>query len=122
MTAPASAWNKGDVVRDPIATAEALASDFAATAVQRDRAGGTPKHERDLLRASGLLTLIIPAELGGGGASWATALRTVRAIARADGSLAHVFGFQHLLLATVRLFGTGAQFESLARATVEGRW
>jgi alkylation response protein AidB-like acyl-CoA dehydrogenase len=122
MTAPASAWNKGDVVRDPIATAEALASDFAATAVQRDRAGGTPKRERDLLRASGLLTLIIPAELGGGGASWATALRTVRAIARADGSLAHVFGFQHLLLATVRLFGTRAQFESLARATVEGRW
>jgi alkylation response protein AidB-like acyl-CoA dehydrogenase len=122
MTAPVSAWNKGGVVRDPIATAEALASDFAATAVQRDRAGGTPKHERDLLRASGLLTLIIPAELGGGGASWATALRTVRAVARADGSLAHVFGFQHLLLATVRLFGTGAQFESLARATVEGRW
>jgi alkylation response protein AidB-like acyl-CoA dehydrogenase len=120
--APASARNKGDVVRDPIAAAEVLASDFAATAIQRDRTGGTPKRERDLLRASGLLTLTIPAELGGGGASWATALRTVRAIARADGSLAHVFGFQHLLLATVRLFGTRAQFGSLARATVEGRW
>jgi alkylation response protein AidB-like acyl-CoA dehydrogenase len=120
--APASAWNKGDLVRDPIAIAEVLAGDFAATAIQRDRTGGTPKRERDLLRASGLLTLVIPAELGGGGASWATALWTVRAIARADGSLAHVFGFQHLLLATVRLFGTRAQFESLARATVEGRW
>ena len=107
---------------DPLVVAEALADDFAASAVRRDRTGGVPKHERDALRASGLLALIIPDSLGGGGASWATTLRAVRAIARADGSLAHVFGFQHLLLSTVRLFGTRAQFESLARGTTEGRW
>jgi alkylation response protein AidB-like acyl-CoA dehydrogenase len=41
---------------------------------------------------------------------------------RVDGAVAHVYGFQHRLLATVRLFGTGDQFESLARATVAGRW
>jgi alkylation response protein AidB-like acyl-CoA dehydrogenase len=109
-------------VRDPVAIAEALATDFEATAIERDRAGGTPKSERDALRASGLLALSLPPDLGGGGASWATALKTVRAIARADGSLAHVYGFQHLLLATVRLFGTPTQFESLARATAAGRW
>lgn len=107
---------------DPIEIAGALARDFGATAVERDRAGGTPKRERDALRASGLLTLAIPAGLGGLGASWSTTLQAVRAIARADGSLAHVFGFQHLLLATVRLFGTPAQFEALARETVEKRW
>lgn len=105
----------------PVALAEELAHDFAATAVERDRRAGTPKRERDLLRRSGLLALVVPAELGGGGADWTTALRTVRAIARADGSLAHVFGFQHLLLATVRLFGNAAQFERLARATAQER-
>jgi alkylation response protein AidB-like acyl-CoA dehydrogenase len=106
-------------VTDPLSVAEALARDFAATAVERDRRGGTPKRERDALRKSGLLSLIDPARFGGGGADWATAMRTVRTIARADGSVAHVFGFQHLLLATVRLFGTPAQFEGWARKTVE---
>jgi alkylation response protein AidB-like acyl-CoA dehydrogenase len=111
-----------DVTRDPLAVAGALAVDFEATAVRRDRAGGTPKRERDALRASGLLGLIVPNELGGGGATWTTTLRTVRVVARADGSLAHVFGFQHLLLATVRLFGNRTQFEGLARRTVAERW
>ncbi len=112
----------GDSTRDPLAIAESLARDFASTAVERDRAGGTPKRERDAVRASGLLALAIPKEFGGSGASWPTTLHVVRAVARADGSLGHVFGFQHLLLATVRLFGTPGQFESLARATVERRW
>jgi alkylation response protein AidB-like acyl-CoA dehydrogenase len=112
----------GESRRDPLALAESLARDFAATAIERDRRGGTPKSERDALRASGLLALSVPKELGGSGASWPATLHVVRAIARADGSLGHVFGFQHLLLATVRLFGTPRQFESLARATAEGRW
>jgi alkylation response protein AidB-like acyl-CoA dehydrogenase len=105
-------------VTDPLALAEALARDFAATAVERDRRGGTPKLERDALRKSGLLSLTVPARFGGAGADWATAMRTVRTIARADGSVAHVYGFQHLLLATVRLFGTPAQFEGWARKTM----
>jgi alkylation response protein AidB-like acyl-CoA dehydrogenase len=99
--------------------AEDLAREFAATAVERDRRGGTAKHERDALRASGLLGLVVPRDLGGHGADWATTLRIVRILGRADGSLAHVFGFQHLLLATVRLFGNASQFERLARATVQ---
>lgn len=102
---------------DPLAVAERLAGVFAETAVERDRRGGTPKHERDLLRESGLLSLWIPADLGGGGATWTTAMRATRILARADSSIAHVFGFQHLLLATLRLFGGPAQFEPLARET-----
>jgi alkylation response protein AidB-like acyl-CoA dehydrogenase len=111
-----------DRPRDPIAIAEGLSRDFAITALERDRAGGIPKRERDAIRASGLLTLVVPEALGGWGASWRTTLEAVRSLARSDGSVAHVFGFQHLLLATVRLFGTPKQFEALARATVAGRW
>ncbi len=107
---------------DPLAIADALAREFSTTAVDRDRAGGTPKRERDAIRSSGLLGLVVPAHVGGIGASWPTALRAVRAVARADGSLGHVFGFHHLLLATVRLFGGRAAFEALGAATVERRW
>ncbi len=118
----ATSSTEAEGARDPLAIAATLARDFAATAAERDRRGGTPKVERDALRASGLLTLSIPRELGGHGASWSTVLHAVRAIAWADGSLAHVFGFQHLLLATVRLFGGRERFEPLAAETVERRW
>jgi alkylation response protein AidB-like acyl-CoA dehydrogenase len=77
------------------AVADGLAREFAVDAVARDRRGGTPKRERDRLRASGLLRLIIPASLGGWGASWPTTLAIVRRIAEVDSSVAHVFGFQH---------------------------
>ena len=78
---------------------------LAGNAIERDRRGGTAKHERDLIRRSGLLALSIPADEGGWGASWAATLQAVRRLARVDGSLAHLFGFHHLLLATIRLFG-----------------
>ena len=107
---------------DARAVAEALARDFAASAAERDRAGGTAKRERDLLRESGLLALSVPQELGGGGAPWSDVLEVVRIFARADGSLAHLFGFQHLMLATARLFGTPEQWRPLLRETARQRW
>ena len=45
---------------DYLEIAHSLAQEFAETAVQRDKKGGTAKAERDLLRKSGLLSLIIP--------------------------------------------------------------
>ena len=89
---------------------------------QRDRRGGTAKRERDLLRESGLLALSIPADEGGWGASWATTLQAVRRLARVDGSLAHLFGFHHLLLATTRLFGDAWQWQEAYAGTVAERW
>lgn len=49
----------------PLQIARRLAADFAENAAERDVAGGTPKAERDALRRSGLLSLIIPREYGG---------------------------------------------------------
>ncbi len=110
------------VAGDPLAGLDALIEAVASTAVERDRAGGTAKRERDLLRGSGLLGLSVPRQLGGGGASWATVLQVVRRLAQVDSSLAHLFGFHHLMLATLRLFGTPAQWEPLLRQTVRERW
>lgn len=102
--------------------AQALARDFAKTAVERDRRAGTPKAERDALRASGLLTMSIPRAYGGLGASWSETLDVVRILARADSSLAHLFAFQHLMLATVRLFAQPAQWEPWFEHTAQRHW
>jgi alkylation response protein AidB-like acyl-CoA dehydrogenase len=107
---------------DPMTKADELATDLAKTAVERDRRGGTAKRERDLLRDSGLLNLVIPRSLGGWGAAWGTTLSVVRRLSRVDSSLAHLFGFQHLMLATARLFGTEQQWSALFANTVRERW
>jgi alkylation response protein AidB-like acyl-CoA dehydrogenase len=99
--------------------AERIAAYLAESAVERDRAGGTAKRERDQFRSSGLLRAWIPVSYGGLGASWPEVLDIVRLVARVDSSLAHLFGFQHLILATLRLFGSPAQFEPLFRETAE---
>jgi alkylation response protein AidB-like acyl-CoA dehydrogenase len=74
------------------------------------------------LRQSGLLALSIAPSLGGHGAGSPDVLSVVRLFARADASLAHLFGFQHLMLATSRLFGHRSQWERLHRDTAEKRW
>ncbi|MDD2056728.1 acyl-CoA dehydrogenase family protein [Pseudomonas putida] len=106
----------------PLQTARALASEFARTVVERDRQGGTPKVERDAIRRSGLLALSIPREFGGLGGSWTQTFEVVREFARVDSSLAHVFGFHHLMLATVRLFATPAQWQPWFELTARKHW
>ncbi|MDP9898724.1 acyl-CoA dehydrogenase family protein [Variovorax ginsengisoli] len=93
-----------------------------ATAVERDERGGTPKVERDRLRDSGLLMLSVPLELGGLGASWCQTLDVVRGFARVDSSVAHLFGFHHLLLATTQLFAQPAQWQPWIEQTRAQRW
>jgi alkylation response protein AidB-like acyl-CoA dehydrogenase len=106
---------------DPIAIASALAARLAESAVERDRAGGHAATEREWIRESGLLALSIPAEYGGQGASWSTVYQVIRILARADSALAHVFGFHHLQLAGIRLYGSAQQQRRLLTETVEQR-
>jgi alkylation response protein AidB-like acyl-CoA dehydrogenase len=103
-------------------TARRLAAEFAETAVERDERGGTPKAERDALRQSGLLALSIPVQYGGLGAPWSETLAVVREFARVDSSLAHVFGFHHLMLATVRLFSRPEQWQPWFEQTARKNW
>jgi len=107
---------------DALELADRVATALAETAVARDALGGTPKRERDLLRESGLLSLAIPSELGGWGAAWPEILAVVRRLARVDGSVAHVFGFQHLLLATLRLFAHESQWRPWFSETAKHSW
>ncbi|QXI36445.1 acyl-CoA dehydrogenase family protein [Pseudomonas xantholysinigenes] len=108
--------------RPPLVVARELAGQFAASAVERDERGGTPKAERDALRASGLLSLAIPQAQGGQGASWRDTFEVVRTFARVDSSIAHVFGFHHLMLATVRLFSRPEQWQPWFEQTARKQW
>jgi len=102
--------------------ADQLARIFAQSAVERDKRGGTAKAERDLLRESSLLNLIIPPSLGGWGMDWTDTMKIVRTFARVDSSLAHLFGFQQLMLASVLLYGSQSQSEGLLGETVRNKW
>jgi hypothetical protein len=55
---PAAAQNTAHF--DPLAAATELATLLSANAVERDRPAATPAHERELIRASGLLALSVP--------------------------------------------------------------
>ncbi len=109
-------------VLTPMQTARRLAAEFAETAIERDEAGGTPKEQRDAIRQSGLLALSIPTQFGGLGASWSETLGVVREFAKVDSSIAHVFGFQHLMLATVRLFSRPDQWQPWFEQTARKNW
>lgn len=98
---------------------QALAEQLAATAVERDHQGGHAAAERERIRASGLLRLSVPTQYGGAGASWSTVLAAVRTLAEADSALAHVFGFHHLQVAGVLLYGTPEQHAYFLTPTVE---
>ena len=107
------------LVQTPLEIAQQLAQQFAETAAERDKAGGNPKFERDLIRQSGLLGLSIPQQYGGQGADWKTIFQTIQIIAQVDSSLAHVYGFHHLLIATVQLFSQAEQYQSWFEQTVK---
>ena len=123
IEAPAAAPASAPAAAEPLAhTVARLAADFAATSAERDERGGTPKAERDALRASGLLALSIPRQYGGLGASWRETLQVVRDLSQGDSSIGHVFGFHHLMLATVQLFARQGQWQPWLEQTARRRW
>jgi alkylation response protein AidB-like acyl-CoA dehydrogenase len=97
--------------------AEQLSEYLAQTAADRDVQGGTPYEQRQVVRESGLLKLLIPQALGGLGGSWTEIYKIIRIIAKVDSSIAQVFAFQFLMLASIRLYGSNDQWKSLFKET-----
>lgn len=82
--------------------ARETADDLATDAVAREQAGKTPFDEVSRLREAGLLTLLVPAELGGGDADWPTAYAVVREIAAADGAIGQLLAGHYFLSFSTR--------------------
>src|SRR5690606_41673577 len=79
--------------QSPLEIARQLAETFAQTAAERDRQGGNPKAERDLLRQRRLLALSIPKHYGAQATHRQAILKTIQIIAPMDSSPAHAYGF-----------------------------
>ncbi|MGW0191259.1 acyl-CoA dehydrogenase family protein [Streptomyces sp. NPDC003362] len=98
------------------------ADDLATDAVVREQAGKAPFDEVSRLREAGLLTLLIPAALGGGGADWPTACAVVREIAAADGAIGQLLGSHYFLSWSARFLGDPVCADRLARRSAAEQW
>ncbi|MGL5944083.1 MAG: acyl-CoA dehydrogenase family protein [Waterburya sp.] len=104
-------------ITDYQAVADKVAKDLAEKAVERDRQGGIPEEEVNLLKKSGLLLLSIPQEYGGVGASWLEVYKIIRTLSQADGSLGQLYA-NHITLVNVgQAIGRLGQAELLYRLT-----
>ncbi|MGW9460743.1 acyl-CoA dehydrogenase family protein [Streptomyces sp. R527F] len=105
-----------------IERAAEAAAILATDAAARDKAGATPYTEIQLLKDSGLVTLLGPAEHGGGGQDWTTAYRVIREVAKADGSIGQLLGYHYLWNWAARLVGTREQWEHVEAEAVRHTW
>jgi acyl-CoA dehydrogenase len=81
-TSPASHWTGVDPASHWLAVARELAPRLAERTDEHDRDGTFVAEGFDLLREHGLMSMLVPAELGGGGASHAEACAVLAELAR----------------------------------------
>jgi alkylation response protein AidB-like acyl-CoA dehydrogenase len=105
---------------------DSVAADVAAAletdALARDRANQEPDAELKLLKESGLANLLIPAQYGGGGGHWSSALRAVRILARTDASIAQILSYHYCNHASIVFFGAPERWEYWFSASADGTW
>ncbi|TQM37460.1 acyl-CoA dehydrogenase family protein [Pseudonocardia cypriaca] len=102
-----------------IEAARGVAAVLAKDALERDRANAEPLAEAQLLRDAGLPALLLPTSVGGDGLGWATALRVVREIAVADGSIAQLLGYHYVNVANLWWVGG---LERWGPPSAAGQW
>jgi alkylation response protein AidB-like acyl-CoA dehydrogenase len=107
---------------DIVARALELAWTFAERAAAHDRDASFPFRNFEELSETGLLSLTVPAALGGGGAGAQTAARVLQIFGKADPSTALVLSMhyiQHLVMARSARW-PGRLARKLAKESIEG--
>ena len=100
--------------------ADKLVDTLRSDAAARDLAGAEPVREVQLLKESGLLTLLVPTEYGGTGESWLTANAVTRMVAAADANVGHLLGYHYLQMWRAELFDRPELVARSRRETVAG--
>ncbi|NYD67628.1 acyl-CoA dehydrogenase family protein [Agromyces atrinae] len=102
--------------------AERVAATLGEDALERDRRGDDPTVELDLLRESGLVDLLHPAEFGGGGGHWQSALLAVRILSRTDASVAQVLAYHYINSSNIGFAAPEADRADWYRRTTADHW
>src|SRR5256886_5805137 len=93
---------RSTTTKDWVAVAQGLATDFATRAAEHDANDSFVAENYQALRDAKLFSAPVPAELGGGGATFAAHCEIIRAIGRGCGSTALSYSMHsHLLQALV---------------------
>ena len=71
---------------------------LARDVAERHRAQTPPLAQIALLKRSGLATMVLPEEFGGGGAPWPVVVAVARELAAVDGSVGTLFGYHSMNL------------------------
>jgi alkylation response protein AidB-like acyl-CoA dehydrogenase len=107
---------------EALAAARAVAAKLREDVVSRDAANENPTAEVQMIREAGLLPLLIPAELGGGGLDWPAVLRVLRPILRADASIGHLLAYHYVNSWRIVLNDDHDAARQLWADTVHHRW
>jgi alkylation response protein AidB-like acyl-CoA dehydrogenase len=99
------------------AVAANVAQALAAQAVERDRQGGIPEEEVNLLKKSGLLLLSVPQKYGGVGATWSEVCKVIQTLSQADGSSGQLYANHITLVTGGEAIGRLGQAEQFYRLT-----
>lgn len=100
----------------------ALCTALHQRAGEQERTGLVVRRGLPMLKASGLLTLAVPAQFGGKGASWGTVLDSVRRVAKVSSALAGHLACQAVQVATIQTFADGERPGELLFATASRDW
>lgn len=104
------------------ARAREVASLLEQDAHIRDRGNVVPHRQVQLLKDSGLVTLLGAREHGGGGQTWSVAYRVVRLVAQGEGSLAQLLGYHYIWFWTAVFVGTDEQIARVNKWLTENRY
>mgnify|MGYP001297775758 CR=1 FL=1 len=113
LPSTASAW---------IERARQVSEIFAQDAAARDIENKSPRAEVSLLKSSGLLKVLGPKEVGGGGQDWEVAYKVIREVAKGDGSLGMLLGYHLLWSTTANVVGTDEQKERIQKLILENNY
>lgn len=102
--------------------AQQVAEALSVDVLERDRANQQPYAEVELLRSSGLLNLLVPAEYGGVGGHFETAFAVIRTLAATDGSIAQLLAYHYFNQTGIAFYAPAQQQEHWWRRSVSGGW
>jgi SfnB family sulfur acquisition oxidoreductase len=105
---------------EAVAVAKALAREFAATAVVRDRERALPIEEVDRASQAGLWAITVPKEFGGAGVSAGTLAEVTAILSEVDSNLGQIPQNHYYMLEALRLSGSQAQKRHYFQRVLDG--